>query len=269
MIFLFLIELSKFYRGKGPLKKADSPIVGRVPKYNGDRNPCFRGSDPNLNGEPPETRPLTMQLGIHSDASYLNAPKARSRVGGFFYLGHPSNGAILTPTGILKLVASSAAEAEIGGLFTNLKEGVILRQTLTDMGHPQDSTPVQTDNSTAQGFSDDSIKQQKTRAIDMRFHWVRDRQQQKQFKIFWDKGIHNKADYFTKHHSPSHHQLVRSQYLHCFLTKLIISRLQHQPTLRGCVHPNCHVALGMRARHAPAPAVQPTTTRTSRIAHLN
>ena len=153
-----------------------------------------------------------MQLGIHSDASYLNAPKGRSRVGGYFYLGDPSNGAILTPTGILKLVVSSAAESEIGGLFANLKEGVIIRQTLTDMGHPQNQTPVQTDNSTASGFADDSIKQQKTRAIDMRFHWVRDRQKQRQFKVFWDKAARNRADYFTKHHPTSHHQAVRPTY---------------------------------------------------------
>ena len=34
-----------------------------------------------------------MILNVHSDASYLSAPKARSRVGGYFFLGSlPRNG---------------------------------------------------------------------------------------------------------------------------------------------------------------------------------
>ena len=51
-----------------------------------------------------------MQLHIHSDASYLSAPKARSRVGGHFFLSenfNPTsqtkhNGAILVVAAILK-----------------------------------------------------------------------------------------------------------------------------------------------------------------------
>ena len=45
---------------------------------------------------------------------------------------------------------SSAAEAELGALFLNAKEAVIIRQILTEMGHPQPRTPLQTDNTTAE-----------------------------------------------------------------------------------------------------------------------
>jgi hypothetical protein len=41
---------------------------------------------------------------------------------------------------------SSAAEAELGALFVNAKEAAYLRQILTEMGHPQPHTPIQTDN---------------------------------------------------------------------------------------------------------------------------
>ena len=47
----------------------------------------------------------------------------------------------------------------------------------------------------------------------MRFHWVRDRIGQKQFQVYWRPGTTNKADYFSKHHAPGHHQAVRSDYL--------------------------------------------------------
>jgi hypothetical protein len=161
-----------------------------------------------------------MILKGHSDASYLNASKARSRVGGHFYLGNLAskpechNGAILNPVGILRHVASSAAEAEVGGLFVNLKEALVLRQTLHDMGYPQPTTPIQTDNSTAAGLANNTIKQNKSRHIDMRYHWIRDRVVQGQFNIFWDSGSNNLADYFTKHHAPIHHRNVRPIYIH-------------------------------------------------------
>lgn len=101
-----------------------------------------------------------MALKIHSDASYLKAPKARSRVGGHLFLGNNPkpgspdilNGAVLTATGILKNVVSSAVEAEMGGLYVNSREGEVLRTTLTELGWEQSGpTPVTTNNSTAGG----------------------------------------------------------------------------------------------------------------------
>ena len=58
-----------------------------------------------------------MILQVHSDASYLTAPKARSRVGGHCFLGKVPlngepiflNGAIHTEASISKYVAASAA----------------------------------------------------------------------------------------------------------------------------------------------------------------
>jgi hypothetical protein len=163
-----------------------------------------------------------MRLKIHSDAGYLNESKARSRAGGHFYLGNNNNdptkdvpnGAILNPTGILRHVASSASEAEYGALFVNCKEGAVMRTTLKDMGYPQPATTIVTDNSTANGIANDTIKQQRSKAIDMRYHWVRDRIVQKQFCVEWQPGAENKADYYTKHHAGAHHQRMRPLYLY-------------------------------------------------------
>jgi hypothetical protein len=68
-----------------------------------------------------------MILNVHSNASYLSAPGARSQAGGYFFLGSipvdgdpiKLNGAIHITCTILKLVAASAAEAELGALFLN------------------------------------------------------------------------------------------------------------------------------------------------------
>jgi hypothetical protein len=170
-----------------------------------------------------------MQLAIASDASYLTEPKARSRAGGLHYLTsrspHPDqppsphsplppiNGAIHIHCSIMKNVLSSATEAELGALFDNLKDGTPLRVTLAELGHPQDATRVNTDNACASGIANDTVKQRRSKAIDMRFYWVRDRVRQGHFLIYWAKGKDNLADYFTKHHSPAHHRLMRSRYL--------------------------------------------------------
>ena len=50
--------------------------------------------------------------------------------------------------------------------------------------------------------------------MDMRFYWIKDRVQQKQFHIYWKPGKFNKADYFTKHHPAAHHCNIHSAYLH-------------------------------------------------------
>ena len=103
---------------------------------------------------------IQMKLHIHSVASYLSASKERSRVGGHFFLSDKFNpksqtknkGAVLVVAAILKNVMASAAEAELGGLFINAKEGEVLRTSLEEMGHPQGTTLMQTDNSTASGI---------------------------------------------------------------------------------------------------------------------
>eukprot|EP00804_Cyclotella_cryptica_P013681 CCRYP_016123-RA/>CCRYP_016123-RA protein AED:0.28 eAED:0.28 QI:0/0/0/1/0/0/3/0/318 len=59
-----------------------------------------------------------MILAAHSDASYLSESNARSRAGGHFFLSEndhypTNNGAVLTISQIIKVVMSSAAEAEL------------------------------------------------------------------------------------------------------------------------------------------------------------
>ena len=125
-----------------------------------------------------------MILAVESDASYLSVIKARSRAAGYFYLTNaPStptaelkpNGAVHVLCHIMREVLSSAAEAELGALFHNGKEACPLRIALEEMGHPQPATPMATDNNTASGIATDTVKQKRSKAIDMRFYWIRDR----------------------------------------------------------------------------------------------
>ena len=124
------------------------------------------------------------------------------------------NGPIHSISQIMSNVMGSAAKSEIGAAYINGQEAVPIRTLLLELGHPQPSTPIQVDNSTADGFANNTIKQKQSKAIDMRFYWIRNHTRQGQFLIYWQLEITNLGDYQTKHHSPAHHQLMQPTYLH-------------------------------------------------------
>ena len=89
------------------------------------------------------------------------------------------------------------AEAELGAMFINAKEAVPARKTLEEMGHKQPRTPIQIDSSTVVGVANNNIQLRRVTAMDMRFHWLRDRESQKQFRYYWRPGKNNLTDYWT------------------------------------------------------------------------
>ena len=162
-----------------------------------------------------------MILHVDSDAVYLVAPKTRSRIVGYYYLTNIAcpttsaklNGAVQVECKTLRHVVTSAAEAEVVGVFYNTQMAIPIRRMLEKLNHIQPPTPIKTDNSTATGFIYDNIHQKRSKSWDMRYYWLRDRILQKQFKFFWEKGESNHADYFTKHHATIYHRATRSKYI--------------------------------------------------------
>ena len=159
-----------------------------------------------------------MQLAIHADASYLSEHKARSRAAGHFYMANENdaafnNGPVLTISTIIRHVMASAAEAELAAIFYSAQEAIPIRHMLKELGHEQKRTPITTDNVTAQGLIKGAMVPRKSKAMDMRFHWLRCRNAQDQFEFRWEKGDQNRADYFSKHHPPIVHTQKRLQYL--------------------------------------------------------
>ena len=233
-------------------------------------------------------RKSDMVLTIDSDAAYLVAAKARSRAAGFFYLGNKDNqlfnGPIYVLTKIIQAVMSSAAEAECGGLYLNAKEAVPMRNTLIELGHPQppNGTPIRTDNSTADGIMNRTVKPKRSKSMDMRFWWLVDRVEQNQFRIFWAPGSVNLADYFSKKHPASHHVKVRPIYLYMdgkspsllqgcakILTsgtttrqRTTTSRLRTDAQTRHPIFKQSHTKLRQAANH-PRSLLQTLTSRLS------
>jgi hypothetical protein len=107
---------------------------------------------------------------------------------------------------------------------------------------------METDNTTATGYRNGTIKQKHTKAMDMRFYCIKDRVKQGKFNVYWGPGYQNLADYFTKHHSPEHHKRMRE--IHIPVNEQPINRkVIRDSALRGCV--NTSGKAGARIPHPP------------------
>ena len=73
----------------------------------------------------------------------------------------------------------------------NAREGEIMRLALTEMKHPQPATPIHTDNTNADGTGNETVKQQCSRDMDMRYYWIVDQSDQGYFKVVCASGLEN------------------------------------------------------------------------------
>ena len=185
-----------------------------------------------------------MNLLIDSDASYLVLPNAKSRIAGFYQLSSippdipppispPINVNILIECKTIYHVVASVAEAETSGVFHNAQTAIPIIHLLEALGHKQPPVHIKTDNSTCAGFANKNIRNKRSKAWDMRYWWLREGFAKKKIKVYWDKGENNDADYYTKHHSPQYHKIMRRRYIF----REIMRRLQSHQTQakRGCV----------------------------------
>jgi len=144
-----------------------------------------------------------MVLHMQSDGSHLSRSRARGVAGGIAYFGNVGtpthvNGAVHVHSCILDVVVASVAECEYASLYTLARVGTWLRTIAQALGYPQPATIIFCDNACAVGIANDTVKLNRTKSIDMRFHWIRDRVRQGQFTVEWRQGAENLADFFTK-----------------------------------------------------------------------
>jgi hypothetical protein len=135
---------------------------------------------------------------------------------------------------IIDVVVGSAVEAEIGAAYLNGQDAVPIINTLTELGHPQPTTLMQVDNTTAEGFANGAMKQQQSKAMDMRCHWIKDRTRQGHFLVYYRPGKDNLPDPFTKYHTPVHIEAMKPNFVHH--TKQLANVIIHH-LVRGCVNP--------------------------------
>ena len=159
-----------------------------------------------------------MQLSIHSDASFNGEANSRSRAAGVFalgaiqYNGNPDqppiqlNGPVDLLCKTIPTICASASEAEYAALFLKAQQGEKIRQTLQDLGYPQRPTVITYDNTVSGKLALQQCKQRRSKAIALRYHWIRDRVAMGHFQLQWQPGTNNLADFLTKPHPVYHHR---------------------------------------------------------------
>jgi hypothetical protein len=79
-------------------------------------------------------------------------------------------------------------KAELGAAFQNAQKGVQFRNTLAELGYPQPPTHILVANTVAEGLATDIINAKRSKSMDVRFSWLRDRIKKLQFFIRLIKG---------------------------------------------------------------------------------
>ena len=144
-----------------------------------------------------------MVLRIISDGSHQSRSGSRSVAGGYHYCTNKDdtttiNAPVSYFTQIIPTVCGAASETEYASAYINGQNGMLERQVLAALHYPQSTTDIITDNQTAAGIVSRTVKLKRSKAMDMRYHWIRERSDHGIYRVLWEKGSTNVADYFTK-----------------------------------------------------------------------
>ena len=124
-----------------------------------------------------------------------------------------NNGVVHLVSTIIRNAMLYVAESKIAAMYLNSKYDVIIRNTSEEIFHPNTKTPLNTNNSTAQGIVNRNILQKLSKATDIRFYCLGNRENQKHFQVHWAPGLQHIGGYHIKHHQAAHSCAVYNIYL--------------------------------------------------------
>ena len=86
------------------------------------------------------------------------------------------------------------------GTILNAQEAKVIHLILQELGHLQLPTSIYVDNTTAVGIVNNTIKRQRSRAMEMRYFWLLCQEAQKMLAATHQPGAENLGNYPTKAH---------------------------------------------------------------------
>lgn len=161
------------------------------------------------------TRTLRLRLGGSAnveivgftDASYACCPDSRKSVGAYCFSLGPS-GMVSWSSRKQTTVAQSTTDSEYISAAESSREAVWLRQLLTEINFPPlGPTPIMCDNEAAIILSADPAFHSRSKHIDIRYHYIREKCDDGSIIMRYIKSADNVADIFTK-------PLAKAQFLH-------------------------------------------------------
>ncbi|EWM20187.1 gag-pol polyprotein [Nannochloropsis gaditana] len=137
----------------------------------------------------------------YADADYAGDKDNRRSTSGYtFTLSHGDDiNTIDWKAKQQDVVALSSAESELISACSATQSAVYIRQLLMDLGFKQDEpTVIMEDNQACIAMSNNPIIQKRTKHIDVRYHFVREKVESKEVELVYIPTQHQLADILTK-----------------------------------------------------------------------
>ena len=93
--------------------------------------------------------------------------------------------------------------------------------------------PLHTDKSMAEAVVNGKIQTKWTKAMDTRFHLLRDQEFQEKFRIYWRPGKSNYSDYCAKHNPAKYHRNIRKEFFTPHIVLEIFRKEQQNSTTKA------------------------------------
>ena len=137
----------------------------------------------------------------HTDSDHGGTILKEERKSTSGYLFWLANGPISWSSKRQSTIATSTTEAEYIGQFNAGTEACWIRNFLTELGFENlvaDPTVIHGDNQTAITLAKDPIQHSKAKHMDIKYHWQRQRVEEKDIKFEFIPSAKNLADWMTK-----------------------------------------------------------------------
>ena len=115
-----------------------------------------------------------------------------------------------------RVVALSTCEAELYAESAAIQEVLWLRGLMEELGlHTQTGSTVYGDNQSAIAVSENGVKGERTKHVDVKYHFVTETVERGDVKLEWVPTTQQQADIFTKALAAPVFALLRSQLMTC------------------------------------------------------
>jgi hypothetical protein len=115
-----------------------------------------------------------------------------------------------------RVVALSTCEAELYAESAAIQEVLWLRGLMEELGlHTQTGSTVYGDNQSAIAVSENGVKGERTKHVDVKYHFVTETVERGDVKLRWVPTTQQQADIFTKALAAPVFELLRRQLMAC------------------------------------------------------
>ena len=109
-----------------------------------------------------------------------------------------ANGIVSWQSHAQKTVALSSTEAEYMALSDCTRQIIWIQSLMGELGFKQERTPIYGDNQGSMFIGSNPVQDRRTKHIDIRYHFIREKLLEGKVEVFYVQGDKNIADMFTK-----------------------------------------------------------------------